>query len=214
MDPPVVPLKLPRGRHNLSRATVLASQRSRLLEAMIEESAYRGYPAITIGHIVERARVARRTFYEHFANKEACFLAAYDYTAEQMLGPLLAAFDPVDDLLARAETYVEAVLEALARRPALARMLVIEVGAGGSAAIDHRLEMHRRIAIGLMDLNARTRAQGVAVPELSESRALAIVGALVELIHAGIQDRGAERLTELRDDFAAVVAALLAPDVR
>jgi AcrR family transcriptional regulator len=176
---------------------------------MVEEAALRGYPAVTIGHIVERARVARRTFYEHFENKEACFLAAYDYTAEQIIRPLTAAFDPVDDVITRASAYVEAALGALACRPALAQMLVIEVGAGGTAAIDHRLEMHRRIAAGIVELNARTRERGIDVPELSESRALAIVGALVELMHAGIRDRGAERLPELREDLAAIVAALL-----
>ena len=210
MESGAIPLTLPRGRHGLSRETVRASQRSRLLEAMVEEAALRGYPAVTIGSIVERARVARRTFYEHFESKEACFLAAYDYTAEQIISPLVAAFDPVDDMLARADAYVGAALQALAARPALAQMLVIEVGAGGTAAIDHRLEMHRRIAAGLVDLNARTRARGVDVVELSESRALAIVGALVELMHAGIHDRGAERLPELRGELAAIVAALLA----
>jgi AcrR family transcriptional regulator len=180
-----------------------------LLEAMVEEAACRGYPAVTIGHVVERARVARRTFYEHFESKEACFLAAYDYTAEQIIGPLTAAFNPVDDVLARADAYVGAALQALASRPALARMLVIEVGAGGAAAIDHRLEMHRRVAAGLVELNSRTRERGVEVAELSESRALAIVGALVELMHAGIHDRGPERLPELRAELAPIVAALL-----
>jgi AcrR family transcriptional regulator len=205
-----VPLTLPRGRHHLSRKEVQASQRARLLDAMIEEAASRGYPALTITHIVERARVARRTFYEHFAGKEECFLAAYDYTAEQIVAPLLGAFDPVEDLQARADAYVAAALEALSKRPALARMLVIEVGAGGSSAIDHRLEMHRRIARALVEINARTRRRGVAVPELTDSRALAIVGALVELMHAGIHDRGAQHLPELRDELAGVVAALLA----
>jgi AcrR family transcriptional regulator len=184
------------------------------VEAMIEEAAKRGYPAVTISHVVERARVARRTFYEHFESKEACFLAAYDYTAEQMITPLDAAFDPVDDVLERADTYVVAVLAALAARPSLARMLVIEVGAGGPAAIGHRLEMHRRIAAAIVELNVRTRARGVDVPAVTPHRALAIVGALVELMHAGIRDRGARRLPELRAELTEIVALLLAQQPR
>ena len=206
---PSVPLTLPRGKHGLSRETVYASQRNRLLDAIIQASAERGYPAVTITDIVGRAGVARRTFYEHFESKEACFLAAYDYTAEQMITPLLSAFEPVDDVMTRAAGYVEAILNALASRPALARMLIIEVGTGGPAAIARRLEMHRRIAGAIVNLNRQTRALGVDVPELSPERALAIVGALIEPMHATIHDLGAEQLPKLRDELASVVALLV-----
>ena len=206
---PTVPLTLPRGRHGLSRETVQASQRNRLLDAIIEASADRGYPAVTITDIVRRAGVARRTFYEHFESKEACFLAAYDYTAEQMISPLLNAFEPVDDVLTRASGYVGAILDALASRPALARMLIIEVGTGGPAAVARRLEMHRRIAAAIVNLNRQTRALDVDVAELSTERALSIVGALIEPMHATIHDLGAEQLPTLRDELATVVALLL-----
>lgn len=206
-----VPRTLPHGRHRLSRETVRASQRTRLLEAMVDVSAQLGYPAVTITHVVERARVARRTFYEHFPSKDACFLAAFDYTAGQIITPLLGAFRPVDDVAQRADAYVGALVDSLARRPALARMLVIEVGSGGPSAISRRLEMHRRIAEAIVNLNAQTRALGVDVPVLSTSRALAIVGALIELMHATIHDRGAEHLPEIRAELATIVALLVSP---
>jgi AcrR family transcriptional regulator len=203
------PHPLPRGRHGLSRETVRASQRARLLQAMVEEAAERGYPAVTITHLVERARVARRTFYEHFENKETCFLAAYDYTAEQIIQPLRGAFEPVEDVLQRVGAYVAAALGALGARPELAQMLVIEVGAGGPVAISHRLAMHRQIADTIVELNAQTRARGIEVPEISPTRALAIVGALIEVMHAAIQDRGARCLPELREELTAIVAAMV-----
>ena len=70
--------RLPSGRHGLTREAVVASQRSRLIDAMAQVVAERGYPATTVADVVERAGVSRRTFYEQFADKEACFLAAYD----------------------------------------------------------------------------------------------------------------------------------------
>jgi len=204
-----VPRTLPRGRHRLSRETVRASQRTRLLEAMVEVSARHGYRAVTITHVVERARVARRTFYEHFDTKEACFLAAFEYTAEEIITPLLGAFEPVDDVMQRADAYVVALLDSLARRPALARMLVVEVGAGGPTAISRRLEMHRRIAQAIVELNRQTRALSVDVPVLPPSRALAMVGALVELMHATIHDHGPEHLPRLRRELSTIVAMLV-----
>ena len=51
--------------------------RLRLLEGFAAAVSERGYAATTIAHIVEHARVSKRTFYEHFADKEECFLALY-----------------------------------------------------------------------------------------------------------------------------------------
>ena len=61
------------------------SHRARLtggLAAAIEE---KGYAAVTIADVVARARVSKRTFYEHFADKEACFLALYSETSDELL---------------------------------------------------------------------------------------------------------------------------------
>jgi AcrR family transcriptional regulator len=48
---------------------------------MTEAVAERGYAKTTLAHVLRRARVSRETFYEQFANKEDCFLAAYDAAA-------------------------------------------------------------------------------------------------------------------------------------
>jgi AcrR family transcriptional regulator len=200
---------LPRGRHKLTREAVALSQRGRLLDAMVDASAEHGYRSVTISDVVALARVSRRAFYEHFASKEACFLAAYDHTAEQMIEPLLSAFRPVDDPARRARAYVQALLASLAGRPALAQMLVIEVGGGGRAALERRLRMHRRIAGAIVELNRQTRAAGVDVPAMTAGRALALVGALIELMHATLHDGGADKLPELEDEMTSIVAALV-----
>lgn len=176
---------------------------------MVQLSAEVGYPAVTLALLVRRARVARRTFYEHFADREACFLAAYDYTAAEIIEPLLSAFDPVADMRERTQAYLGAVLKALAERPALARMLVIEMGSGGPRAVRHRLEMHQRIAGAIVELNRQTRARGVAVPAVTPARGLAIVGAVVEVMHAKIEHDGVEGLPELQEELSSIVAALI-----
>src|SRR5438874_4109885 len=69
---------LPRGHHRLSRDEVGAAQRTRLLLAVVEVVAERGYAGATVGDVLRRARISRQTFYENFSNKEDCFLAAFD----------------------------------------------------------------------------------------------------------------------------------------
>ncbi len=205
-----MPQTLPRGRHGLSRATVHASQRGRLLEAVLAATAERGFAAVTISDIVSRAGVARRTFYENFADKEEAFLAAFEYAADEVIAAVAAAFRADDDTLhARVEGYISALLTALAARPAAARAFIVEVGTGGPAAIALQLEVNERLAQTIVELNRQTRLRDRFVPPVSDARALAIVGAIEELIRHAIHQRGPGSIPELRGELVSLTAALL-----
>ena len=60
-------------------------QRERILSAVIATAGTKGYGSTTIGDISRLARVSRDTFYAQFANKEECFLAAYDTMTRELL---------------------------------------------------------------------------------------------------------------------------------
>src|SRR6516162_10790620 len=79
------PPQLPSGRHGLLRSFVAANQRERILSAVAEAVAELGYAEMSVEAIVVRAGVSRRTFYEHFKNKEDAFLAAYDALLYQLV---------------------------------------------------------------------------------------------------------------------------------
>ena len=79
---------LPRGRHNLPVEVVRASQRERLLQAMLAIVAERGYEATTVPQVVAAAKVSRNAFYALFADKTDCFLALCDELASEMLAEL------------------------------------------------------------------------------------------------------------------------------
>ena len=76
---------LPRGRSHLPPPAVSASHRERLLRSVIAAVSERGYPAVTVADIVRGARVSRKAFYAHFANKEECFLTATGEGGELMI---------------------------------------------------------------------------------------------------------------------------------
>src|SRR5436853_2541679 len=79
---------LPGGRHAAPREVVVESQRARMLGAMAGAVAEKGYAHTAVADVIERAGVSRKTFYEHFDNKEACFLVAYDAGVELLLGAI------------------------------------------------------------------------------------------------------------------------------
>jgi len=155
------PLKLPRGRHGLSREEVIRSQRERLLLAMAEAVAEHGYAKTSVAQVLKRAGVSRESFYEQFSNKEDCFLAAYDEAATILLGVMasgLAEAPPPEpasgepDLVATFSRVLEAYLAALASEPAVARTFFVEVYAAGEAALARRVEVQSRFVDALVTL--------------------------------------------------------------
>ena len=76
-------------------------QRERLIAAMLRAASELGYRDTNVQDVIERAGVSRPTFYEHFANKEDCFLAAFDTTAARLRESVGAAARKGGDSLAR-----------------------------------------------------------------------------------------------------------------
>ena len=120
---------LPRPRYSNTRDELRASQRGRLLCAIADAVAEKGYPATSVADVIALAGVSRKTFYEHFRVKEDCFLAAYDAGVDLVLDAIVAARpEPGDDSwIALMRARVRAYLDTLAANPAFARTFLIEV---------------------------------------------------------------------------------------
>lgn len=126
--------RLPAGRHGLPREFVVQNQRERIVTALVDTVAERGYNATTVAHITKAASVSRRTFYEHFADKEACFLAAYDGAVDVLVRRVNGAYESAQSWPERAAAGLRALLAALAEEPRLARLSLVDIGSAGPAA--------------------------------------------------------------------------------
>src|SRR2546423_5503381 len=139
--------RLPSGRHGLTREEVMASQRARLVDAMVHVVADKGYAATTVADVVERAGVSRRTFYEQFADKEACFLAAYDVALAAVLGRIAETAGPegpegpAAGWRGPAPARVEGLLDLLAGEPAHAPGLPVEIPTPRPAAPERQARL-------------------------------------------------------------------------
>src|ERR1700740_18414 len=85
-----------RANPGVPRRLLKRSQRQRLIDAMVELSAQRGYNAVSVTELCSHAGVSPVTFYQYFEGKEPCFLAAYAACSEQVFGRMrsLAAEGP------------------------------------------------------------------------------------------------------------------------
>jgi len=201
---------LPPGPQGLPRAVVSASQRERLLYAITEAVAVKGYAAVTLTDVVERASVSRRTFYEHFANKEQCFLAAYDAGAKALLERVVAAHGEADDWVERGRRAIRAYLTAFAEEPDYARATMVEILGAGPMALARRREINLRYAKLLQDLHRQARQDVPNLPGLPEPIFSAMVAGVDGLVCGYIEQGRTTELPILEDVVLYLALALLA----
>jgi AcrR family transcriptional regulator len=113
-------------RPDLPKEFIAGHKRRRMMDAMAELVAEKGYEATKIADVVRRAGVARKTLYDNFDGKEEVFLAALDASFEQLTGAVSEACEANDEWTAGVEAGLAAALEFLAEQPAAARLCLVE----------------------------------------------------------------------------------------
>ncbi len=188
------------------------SQRARLIAGMAEAASAKGYTETTIADVVALAQVSRRTFYEHFADKDACFLAAYDASSDEVMARIAAAVaDESPEWQERVAAGVRAYLETLAAEPELTRLFLVEVLRAGPAAVERRRAVHARFA-ELVQLLAEEHAGDLPPGHRFEpAMALALIGGVNELVLHHVHAGRTGELHALHEPAVAMVRALLAP---
>lgn len=88
------PRGLAAARNGLGPEGLVEIQRARMLAAMVQCCAERGASNVSVANVVERAGASRRTFYEIFADREECFLAAFDDAIARASRYALEAYEP------------------------------------------------------------------------------------------------------------------------
>jgi len=188
-----VPERLPRGRHGLPRRFIVHNQRERMLLAVAEAVAEQGFVTTTVADIIARARLSRRTFYEHFADKEECFLAAYDTVVQQLLAAVGQAYEQADGWPQKVHDGLETFLAYLAAEPAFARMCIVEVVAAGAEARGRR-DAAMRVFVDFLEPGRAEAPKGVVVPQLA---AEIVVGGIYEIIYSRLQRDAVDELIEM-----------------
>jgi AcrR family transcriptional regulator len=134
-----------RPRPPATRKEARANQRWRVLGAMAHLVGVEGYAQTSIARVIERAGVSRKAFYEHFSDKEDCFLAAYEELSARLVRVLIEE-GTVEARQHRTRAQLRLYLEVLARDLPLARAFMVEVLAAGPRALALREEVNRRFA--------------------------------------------------------------------
>jgi AcrR family transcriptional regulator len=159
---------------------VIGLQRARILAAMVQMSVRRGAGNVTVAHVVERAGVSRRTFYEIFEDREDCFMAALDDGIARASRAVLDAYDPDAEWVERVRGALTALLALLDVDAGTAWLLIVgSLGAGARG-----LERRRHVLAQIIAVIDEGRKQAKNSAELPPVTAEGIVGGVISVLHS------------------------------
>jgi len=193
--------RLPKGPHDLTRAQVEASQRQRILDAVLDVVGKQSYAATTIADITRAAGVSRTTFYEQFDSKQVAFLVAYDEFGKQFLGQMgfASGESPAEVLMDAADR-----LASLGRtRPLACRAFLVEIHAAGDEGLKHRDRMIRLAEKRFQRVSEWLRAVDPELPSPPRFVGRAVVAASWELTAQAVRTTG-DTSTQTREALAYI----------
>jgi AcrR family transcriptional regulator len=174
--------KFPTGVRKLPPDLIRAVQRERLIAAMLRAASELGYRRANVQEVIERAGVSRPTFYEHFANKEECFLIALDTATARLRDRVATASSKGrDNLRDRFRFGLETLLNFAATEPDAARAVIVEARGASPEAVMRRDRLLDHFA-DCIDAQVRKLLPGAT--SYSPITASGIVGGVEALLYS------------------------------
>jgi AcrR family transcriptional regulator len=173
--------QFPSGIRSLPSDLVSAVQRERLLAAMLRATAELGYRAVSVQEVLARAGVSRPTFYEHFENKEACFLAAFGHASTRLRERIETASLDGENWRERLRLGLEELLHFASQEPDAAMTLIVDARAACPEALKRRDELLDHFS-SCLDSMVRADAEPANAP--SAIAAAGIVGGIEALLYS------------------------------
>jgi AcrR family transcriptional regulator len=209
---------LPSGYTGLPRELVEASQRQRLMYAVVSTVGEKGYGPTTIADIAAAAGVSKKTFYEHFADKQACFLAAYADGSTALLAEVVAAAraaveadeGPVEQLRRSTAAY----LGFMAREELYARVFFLETFSAGRAAVARQRQCRADFSASLRRWHGAARRAHPEWPDGTALRYEAATAAVHEVALGRVATGKGAGLPRLLGELVEIQLAVLRVPVR
>ncbi len=184
------------------RMRVSEVQRSRMLNSAVQVVMERGYGQMSVARITGRAGVSRRTFYEIFEDREACFLAAFDQAVTEMSVRAAPAWKCDGSWRERVRSVLSVMLEFLDERPGIGLLVVVEALGAGPRVLEHRARLLSQLT-ALVDQGRLPAARRPPPPLTAEG----VLGAVLSVIHARLLEKDRPPLADLLNPLMAIVVA-------
>jgi AcrR family transcriptional regulator/DNA-binding MarR family transcriptional regulator len=172
-----------------------------MLSAMAEVAAERGAGNATVAHVVARSGVSRRTFYDLFADREDCFMAAFEDALERVSARVLPAWESGGAWQARVRGALGEILLFVEEEPDLGRLLFVESLVAGPKAMARRTGIVA-VLVGAVEEGEREGSARREPPVLS---AEGLVGAVLAVVHTRLVAHEEGSLLELLNPLMGMI---------
>jgi AcrR family transcriptional regulator len=181
--------------------------RQRLLDALEASIAEDGYPRTTVADIVRRARTSRRTFYEHFESREACFVALLSEANAAQVRQISAAVDPHTPWRDQVRQAVEAWISSGESRSSLMLSWIRDVPSLGAAARRLQRDAMENFIEMVQALGGTDEFRAAGIGPVSRQRIIMLLGGLRELTAITVEEGG--RVSDITEEAVEASIALL-----
>lgn len=183
--------------------------RQRLLDALEASIADVGYPRTTVADVVRRARTSRRTFYEHFDSREACFVALLSEANAEQIRQISAAVDANAPWRSQVRQAIEAWISSGESRSALMVSWIRDVPSLGAAARGLQRDAMQNFIEMVQALGGTEEFRAAGIGPVSRQRIIMLLGGLQELAAITVEEGG--RMSDVIEEAVAASIALLRP---
>jgi AcrR family transcriptional regulator len=193
-------LRAKRSETSFIRDQVEEIQRARVLSALCEVATERGAGATTVAHIVARAGVSRRTFYELFSDRDDCFVAAFDQAVERVAARVVSAYEGPGRWHERIRAALVAGLEFFDEEPELGALCVVHALGAGPQALEHRAAIVNVLVDAVDEGGQASRS-----PAPGRLTAEGVVGSVLAILHKRLSEGSRESLSGLAGPLMAMI---------
>ncbi|HWM63292.1 MAG TPA: TetR/AcrR family transcriptional regulator [Solirubrobacterales bacterium] len=176
---------------------VNSPKREKILIGMLEEVGSKGYDATSVRTVLDRTGLYRQAFYDNFADKDTCYLAAFDAGVARMEALAIAAAASEESWRGKLRAGLGAVLDFLDTEPDIGRGVIVEVHAAGPEALARRAETMKKVT-DFIDLARLDREGGESPPGIAPE---GIVAGIHAVVHARLSTGATTGFRQLLPEF-------------
>ena len=193
----------------VTRTATPVDFRRRLLGGMAEAIAEIGYRDTTVADVVRLAKTSRRTFYEHFASKETCFVALVTEANDEMVRRIAGAVDPGQPWPVQVRAAVVEWLACSEAERAVTHSWIRDIPALGALGRELQRDMMEKFVVMVQALTDSESLRLIGIQRVDRQMAILLLGGLRELIATNVEDGG--EVADIEETAVRASIALLSP---
>jgi AcrR family transcriptional regulator len=172
-------------------------KREKILEGMLEAVGAEGYDATSVRTVLDRTGLYRQAFYDNFADKDACYLAALEMGIARLEAVAARGAASEESWRGRLRSGLGALLDLLDTEPDFGRGVIVEVHAAGPEALARRAEAMKKAA-DFIDLARLEADEPESPPQIAPE---GIVAGIHAIVHSRLSTGAADGFRELLPEF-------------